>query len=255
MSEAILKLSGLRKAFGALVVTDNVDLELRGGECHALIGPNGAGKSTLIHQLSGMLQPDEGRIVFMGQDVTRLSQSERALAGLGRSFQITSILPEFSVLENVALAAQVRAGSSFRFLGRVVDEQPLNEAAMSALSWIGLAAKAETVAGALSYGEKRLLELAIAIAGRPHALLLDEPLAGMGRAESATLTQVLLALKAEYPILLIEHDMEAVFQLADRVSVLVAGAIVATGTPDEVRADAAARAAYLGDDHDAEGVA
>lgn len=249
MSEAILQLSGLRKAFGALVVTDDVHLELRRGECHALIGPNGAGKSTLIHQLSGMLQPDAGSIVFMGQDVTRLSQSERALAGLGRSFQITSILPEFTVLENVALAAQVRAGSSFRFLGRVADEQPLNEAAISALSRIGLAAKSEMVAGTLSYGEKRLLELAIAIAGRPHALLLDEPLAGMGRTESASLTQVLLALKAEYPILLIEHDMEAVFQLADRVSVLVAGAIVATGTPAEVRADPRARAAYLGDDH------
>lgn len=247
MSEAILQLSGLRKAFGALVVTDGVDLELHQGECHALIGPNGAGKSTLIHQLSGMLQPDAGRIVFKGRDVTGLKQSERALAGLGRSFQITSILPEFTVLENVALAAQVRDGSSFRFFRRASEEQPLNQAAMSALSRIGLAGKAEMIAGELAYGEKRLLELAIAIAGRPHALLLDEPLAGMGRAESAGLTRTLLELKAEYPILLIEHDMEAVFQLADRVSVLVAGAIVATGTPDEVRADPQARAAYLGD--------
>ena len=247
MSEVILHISGLRKAFGALVVTDNVNLELRAGECHALIGPNGAGKSTLIHQLSGMLQPDAGSITFMGRDVTQLRQSQRALAGLGRSFQITSILPEFSVLENVALAAQVREGSSYRFFARAAGEEALNQAAMSALSRIGLADRADRLAGALSYGEKRLLELAIAIAGRPLALLLDEPLAGMGRSESAGLTRTLLELKAEYPILLIEHDMEAVFQLADRVSVLVAGAIVASGTPDEVRADPKARAAYLGD--------
>ncbi|WP_422027235.1 ABC transporter ATP-binding protein [Roseovarius sp.] len=254
MTEAVLQLKGLQKAFGALVVTDKVDLDLRHGECHALIGPNGAGKSTLIHQVSGLLQPDAGRIAFEGRDVTGQKQHERAVAGLGRSFQITSILPDFTVLENVALAAQMRAGSSMRFFARADREEALNDAAMTALARIGLAPRAATMAGALSYGEKRMLELAIAIAGKPRALLLDEPMAGMGRAESESLTATLLELKATYPMLLIEHDMEAVFRLADRVSVLVAGAIVATGTPDEVRADPKARAAYLGEDH-AEGAA
>jgi branched-chain amino acid transport system ATP-binding protein len=248
MSEAVLQLSGLRKAFGALVVTDGVDLDLFPGECHALIGPNGAGKSTLIDQVSGVLTPDAGEVRFEGQDVTALSQSERAGAGLGRSFQITSILPEFTVLENVALAAQARAGSSFRFFRRAAGEGALNRAAMAALDRIGLGARAGVVAGALSHGEKRLLELAIAIAGEPRALLLDEPMAGLGRAESEGLTQTLIELKSVYPMLLIEHDMEAVFRLADRVSVLVAGSIVASGTPDAVRADARARAAYLGDE-------
>ncbi len=249
MSEVVLQLTGLEKAFGALVVTDKVDLDLRRGECHALIGPNGAGKSTLIHQISGVLQPDAGRIAFEGRDVTGLSLSERAVAGLGRSFQITSILPEFTVLENAALAAQVRFGSSFRFFGHAAKEAPLNAKAMEALGQIGLARRANDFAGTLSHGEKRLLELAIAIAGQPHVLLLDEPMAGLGRAESESLIATLLDLKSTYPILLIEHDMEAVFRLADRVSVLVAGAIVASGTPDEVRVDPKARAAYLGDDH------
>ncbi len=249
MSEVVLELKGLSKAFGALVVTDRVDLDLRRGECHALIGPNGAGKSTLIHQISGLLKPDAGRIAFEGRDVTGLSQAERAVAGLGRSFQITSILPEFTVLDNVALAAQMRAGSSMRFFARADREEPLNRAAQEALNRVGLGDRAGIVAGELAYGEKRLVELAIAIAGKPRALLLDEPMAGMGRAESESLTETLLELKAQYPMLLIEHDMEAVFRLADRVSVLVAGAIVASGTPDEVRADPKARAAYLGDDH------
>jgi branched-chain amino acid transport system ATP-binding protein len=249
MSEIVLQLSGLRKAFGALVVTDGIDLDLRRGECHGLIGPNGAGKSTLIHQISGVLQPDAGRISFEGRDVTRLSQSERAVAGLGRSFQITSILPEFTVLENVALAAQRRDGTSFRFFRPAAREAPLNDRALEALEVIGLASRAGAMAATLSHGEKRLLELAIAIAGEPRALLLDEPMAGMGRAETAALTDTLLGLKATYPILLIEHDMEAVFRLADRVSVLVAGAIVASGAPAEVRADPRARAAYLGEDH------
>ncbi|MEQ9257822.1 MAG: ABC transporter ATP-binding protein [Roseovarius sp.] len=248
MSEVVLEIKGLNKAFGALVVTDDVNLQLHRGECHALIGPNGAGKSTLIHQVSGVLSPDAGRISFEGRDVTALTLAERAVAGLGRSFQITSILPEFTVLENVALAAQRRSGTSFRFFRRAATERALNEAAMVALARIGLEARAGVVAGNLSYGEKRLLELAIAIAGRPHVLLLDEPMAGMGRAESESLTETLLELKAEYPMLLIEHDMEAVFRLADRVSVLVSGAIVASGTPDEVRTDARARAAYLGEE-------
>lgn len=246
---AVLEIKGLNKAFGALHVTDNVDLELRAGECHALIGPNGAGKSTLIHQISGVLQPDSGTISFEGRDVTALSLDERAVAGLGRSFQITSILPDFTVLENAALAAQRRAGTSFRFFRKAANEGAINDIAMAALARLGLEGRAGVVAGEMSYGEKRLLELAIAIAGAPKVLLLDEPMAGLGRSESAELTATLLDLKAEYPILLIEHDMEAVFQLADRVSVLVAGAIVASGSPDEVRRDPQARAAYLGEEH------
>jgi len=248
MSRPVLELRGLHKAFGALVVTDGIDLDLYPAECHALIGPNGAGKTTLINQISGALQPDAGRISLEGRDVTHLSVADRAMAGLGRSFQITSILPDFSVLENVALSAQRRDGSSFRFFGRAAQEKRLNEAAIEVLVQLGLETRADVVAGALSHGEKRLLELAIAIAGQPHILLLDEPMAGMGRAESETLTETLLEIKKRYPILLIEHDMEAVFRLADRVSVLVAGAIVSSGTPDEVRADPQARAAYLGDE-------
>ena len=244
----VLEIASLSKRFGALTVTDDVSLSLHTGECHALIGPNGAGKSTLLHQVSGLLAPEAGTIRFDGRDVTRLPLHARAQAGLGRTFQITSILPEFTALENVALAAQARAGTSFRFFGQAAGERALNATARDCLGQLGLGDRGKAVAGELSHGEKRLLELAIAIAGAPKALLLDEPMAGMGRSESATLTQTLLGLKARYPMLLIEHDMDAVFALADRVSVLVAGAIVATGTPDEVRADPKARAAYLGEE-------
>jgi len=244
----VLEIAGLSKRFGALTVTDDVSLTLSERECHALIGPNGAGKSTLVNQLFGLLAPDAGTIRFAGRDVTDLPPHARAQAGLGRTFQITSILPEFTALENVALAAQARAGSSFRFFRRAADERALNDTARECLGRLGLADRGATVAAELSHGEKRLLELAIAIAGAPKALLLDEPMAGMGRGESATLTQTLLGLKARYPMLLIEHDMEAVFALADRVSVLVAGAVVATGTPDQVRVDPKARAAYLGEE-------
>ena len=248
MSAPVVELRDLRKAFGALAVTDGVSLTLRPGECHALIGPNGAGKTTLIHQITGLLAPDAGHVLLAGRDVTALSMHARAAAGLGRSFQITSIIPEFSVLENVALAAQAREGSSFRFFGVAARERAPNAAAGAVLARFGLAARARAPAGALSHGEKRQLELAIALAGRPRALLLDEPMAGMGRAESAALTDTLRALKAEVPILLVEHDMEAVFALADRLSVLVAGRIVASGAPEAVRADPEARAAYLGED-------
>jgi branched-chain amino acid transport system ATP-binding protein len=249
MTEApVLEVDRLCKRFGALTVTDDVTLTLLPGECHALIGPNGAGKSTLVHQVSGLLAPDAGTIRFDGCDVTQLALHARAQAGLGRTFQITSIVPEFTALENVALAAQARAGSSFRFFGHAARERALNDTARDCLGQLGLGDRGEVVAGELSHGEKRLLELAVAIAGAPRALLLDEPMAGMGRSESATLTQTLLGLKARYPMLLIEHDMEAVFALADRVSVLVSGAVVATGTPAEVRADPNARAAYLGEE-------
>ena len=247
MSDPVLEIDGLTKDFGALRVTDAVTVAVMPGECHALIGPNGAGKSTLIHQVSGLLRPDRGRIRFDGRDVTRLSLHARAQAGLGRSFQITSIIPEFTALENVALAAQARAGSSFRFFADASREPDVNRRAQECLGQLGLGDRGGRPAGELSHGEKRLLELAIAVAGEPKALLLDEPMAGMGRSESATLTQTLLGLKARYPMLLIEHDMEAVFTLADRVSVLVAGAIVATGTPQEIRDNPEARAAYLGE--------
>ena len=244
----MLALRGLRKSFGALHVTRDVSLEVEDGECHALIGPNGAGKSTLIHQVSGLLRSDAGTVALAGRDVTALDVPGRARAGLGRTFQITSVVPGFSALENVALAAQARAGSSFRFLRPALSEEALNAAAGEALVAVDLAPRADVAAGALSHGERRLLELAIALAGRPRLMLLDEPMAGMGRAESERLTDILQGLKARIPMLLVEHDMEAVFRLADRVSVLVDGAIVAAGTPTEVQADPAARAAYLGED-------
>ncbi|MEL6279375.1 MAG: ABC transporter ATP-binding protein [Pseudomonadota bacterium] len=248
MSSPILRLAGLHKSFGALVATDNVTLDLSPGECHALIGPNGAGKTTLIHQISGVLKPDAGRIFFAEQDVTDAAPYERAQLGMARSFQITSIIPGFTVLENVALAAQARSGSSFRFFGRAKAETALNDAAIQALTIVGLEARRDTVAGSLSHGEKRSLELAIALAMAPKALILDEPMAGMGREESARLITTLRELKSRVPILLVEHDMEAVFALADRVSVLVYGRIIASGAPEEIRADPEVRSAYLGED-------
>ncbi|MEX3007823.1 ABC transporter ATP-binding protein [Hoeflea sp. TYP-13] len=244
----ILALEGLVKNFGSLRVTDDVSLELRRDECHALIGPNGAGKSTLINLVSGNLGVESGKVVLDGADISHYSMPQRAHAGLGRTFQITSIIPSFSVLENVALAAQAKAGSSLHFFGRAAEEQELNEKARSALTMLGLADRQDVRSADLSHGEHRLLELAMAIVGEPKALLLDEPMAGMGKGESETLTDTLLTLKKTMPMLLVEHDMEAVFKLADRISVLAYGRVVATGTPDEVRADEQARAAYLGSD-------
>ncbi|MEL6766349.1 MAG: ABC transporter ATP-binding protein [Pseudomonadota bacterium] len=248
MTEPILELQGLSKAFGALVVTDGVDLTLAPGECHALIGPNGAGKTTLMQQITGLLAPDAGQIRFEGADVTGLPPAARARAGLGRSFQISAVIPSFTALENAALAAQARAGSSFRFLRSAAGERRLTAAAMAALDRVGLADRAATPAGGLAHGERRLLELAVALAMQPKALLLDEPMAGLGHAEGLALTERLAELAREIPLLLVEHDMDAVFRLAHRVSVLVAGKIIASGTPDAVRADPAARAAYLGEE-------
>ena len=237
----------MTKSFGALRVTDAVSLDIPRGELHALIGPNGAGKTSLIHQLSGSLASDSGRIVFEGEEVTGLPMHARARRGLVRSFQITSILPRFTALENVALAVQSRSGSSFRFLGDAAREARLNEEAMEALALIGLAERASRIAGTLSHGEKRGLELAIALALGPKLLLLDEPMAGAGDGESEALVAILRALKSRVTILLVEHDMQAVFALADRISVLVNGSVIATGQPDAVRADAQVRAAYLGE--------
>jgi branched-chain amino acid transport system ATP-binding protein len=246
VAEPVLACEGLEKRFGALTVTDGVSFALRSGECHALIGPNGAGKTTLVNQLAGLVTPDRGRIYLEGDDVTRLPPHARARRGLARTFQITSILPGFTALENVALAAQARAGTSFRFWARAADETALNERARAALAEVGLEARAAQPAGALAHGEKRALELAVALALEPAVLVLDEPMAGVGHEEGARLIALLQRLAGRLPLLLIEHDMAAVFKLADRVSVLVYGRVIASGSPDAVRADPAVREAYLG---------
>src|SRR5262245_9666772 len=216
-------------------------------ELHAVIGPNGAGKTTLINQISGLVAPDSGTIEFAGRDITALPTHARAELGLARSFQVSSILPGFSALENVALAVQSRAGSSFRVLGRAA-KAALNDPAMAALADVGLAERAHVPAGELAHGEKRALELAIALAMQPKVLLLDEPMAGTGREETARLVEVLRRLKGRFSVVLVEHDMTAVFALADRISVLIYGRILASGTPAGVRADPRVVAAYLGDE-------
>jgi branched-chain amino acid transport system ATP-binding protein len=248
VAEPVLRLESLTKNFGGLRVTDAVTLDVRPGEVHAVIGPNGAGKTTLIHQISGFLAPDSGRVMLEGRDVTRLSADQRARAGLARSFQITSVLPNFSALENVALAVQARSGSSFRFFGRAAGEKALNDVAMAALGEAGLSDRAGVPAGLLSHGEKRGLECAIALAMAPRLLLLDEPMAGAGHEEGRKLVELLLKLKGRVPMILVEHDMEAVFAVADRISVLVYGRIIATGTPEAIRANREVRAAYLGEE-------
>ena len=247
MSAPVLRLERLSKSFGALKATDGIDLDIRPGETHAIIGPNGAGKTTLIHQVSGVLASDSGRILFEGRDVTHMAMPARAHLGLARSFQITHVLPRFSALENVALAVQARTGSSFHFWQPVAREEPLNAPALEALAVVDLTARAHTPAGALSHGEKRRLELAIALAQAPRLLLLDEPMAGAGAQETHRLIATLRTVKRTTTMVLVEHDMQAVFALADRISVLVEGRILATGTPEAVRADPAVRAAYLGE--------
>jgi len=247
MTAALLKLDGLVKSFGAVRVAEAIELEVVAGETHAIIGPNGAGKTSLINQISGAVAPDAGRIVFAGRDVTRLSMAARAHLGLARSFQITQVLPHFSALENVALAVQARSGSSFRFWQAATDDAALNRTAGQALEIVDLAQRADTRAGALSHGEKRRLEIAIALAQAPKLLLLDEPMAGAGSEETPRLVATLKGLKGRYSIVLVEHDVQAVFALADRISVLVAGRIIASGEPQAVRANPAVRAAYLGE--------
>jgi branched-chain amino acid transport system ATP-binding protein len=248
VGEPVLQLEQLRKRFGGLVVTDDVTLDVMGDELHAIIGPNGAGKTTLINQISGLLASDAGRIRFAGRDITALSAHARARLGVARSFQITSVLSGFSALENVALAVQARTGSSFRFVGRVAAEGALNEPALAVLNELGLADLATQIAGELSYGERRALEFAIALAMQPKLLLLDEPMAGIGREESLRLLDVLQRLKGRLPIVLIEHDMTTVFALADRISVLMYGRVLASGPPAQIRADRRVVAAYLGDE-------
>ncbi|PSJ63259.1 ABC transporter ATP-binding protein [Kumtagia ephedrae] len=247
MAEPVLEIRDLRKSFGALKATDGVSLDLMPGEIHALIGPNGAGKSTLIHQISGSIPPDSGTIRFLGRDMAGLDMAARAKLGLGRSFQISSLAPEFSALRNVMLAVQARQGSSFRFFRPVKGDRSLAGPALAMLERVGLAARANTPAAELSHGERRQLEIAIALALGPKAFLLDEPMAGMGPEGSKSLTKFLDGLRRQAPILLVEHDMDAVFALADRISVLVYGRIVATGTVDEIRNDPEVRRAYLGE--------
>ena len=243
----LLEVAGLVKRFGGLTATDGVDLTVVQGEVHAVIGPNGAGKTTLINQLAGELVPDAGSIRFDGREIVHEPVYRRALLGLGRSYQITSVFPEFSVLTNVMLAGQARDGHSFRFWQPMAAEATLVEQAKKALVEVGLDAKAGVPVAALAHGERRQLEVAMTLATRPQLLLLDEPMAGMSLAESERMVTLLSSLKGRYGLLLVEHDMDAVFKLADRISVLVYGRVIACGDPATIRANAEVRAAYLGD--------
>ncbi len=245
---ALLEISELRKSFGGVNATDNVDLGVLKGELHAIIGPNGAGKTTLISQLSGALKPDGGTIFFDGVNVTSTPAHARARLGITRSFQITSLLMSMTVLDNVALAVQASDGHSFRFIKPARSISRLREQAMTALSQVGLNNRANDPAVELSHGEHRQLEIAIALASKAELMLLDEPMAGLGPEESTKMVEFLKALKGKRTILLIEHDMDAVFALADRISVLVYGKIVATGSPEEIRSNDQVRHAYLGED-------
>jgi len=247
MSDPLLQTENLAKRFGGIVATDDVTLAIAPGELHAIIGPNGAGKTTLIAQLSGQLTPDAGRIRFAGHDISALPVHRRSHLGLARSFQITSLFLDLSVLDNVALAVQARAGHSFHFWRNARRERDLREPARAALARVGLEARANLPASALSHGEHRQLELAMALAGNPRMLLLDEPMAGLGPEESARMVTMLRELKKELTILLVEHDMEAVFALADRITVLVYGRVIASGVPADIRANAQVRDAYLGE--------
>ena len=248
MAEPILDIQGLTKAFGALRASDNVHLTLMPGEIHALIGPNGAGKSTLIKQIAGEIAPDKGTIRFDGRDISHAGPEARARAGLARSFQVSSVLPEMSALENVELAVIGQSRRVYRFFGRSLTDRGLSGPAHEHLVRVGLADRADVPAAELSHGERRQLEIAMALALRPRAFLLDEPMAGMGPEGSARLTEFLAELRAEAPILLVEHDMDAVFALADRISVLVYGRVIATGTVDEIRANREVQTAYLGNE-------
>ena len=247
MAETVLDIQGLSKSFGGVVATDNVTLGVDAGEVHAVIGPNGAGKTTLIAQLSGDLMPDAGRVVFDGKDITAVPTHRRSHFGLARSFQITSVFMGLSVIDNVALAVQAHDGHSFRFWQPAATEARLRKPALEVLEKVGLADRAGSIASAMSHGERRQLEIAMALATDPSFLLLDEPMAGMGVEESAAMVRILSGLKGEKTILLVEHDMDAVFALADRISVLVYGRIIATGKPEDIRNNADVRSAYLGE--------
>ncbi|MPZ55517.1 MAG: ATP-binding cassette domain-containing protein [Rhizobiales bacterium] len=243
----MLQIEGLTKRFGGVVASENVTLDVRAGELHAIIGPNGAGKTTLIGQLTGELRPDAGRIRFDGEDITAMPTFQRSLLGLARSFQITSLFLDVTALDNVALAVQANAGHSFHFWRDARSEAELREPARAALARVGLGQRADVMAANLSHGEHRLLEFAMALANKPRMLLLDEPMAGLGPEESARMVEMLRELKGELPVLLIEHDMEAVFALADRITVLVYGRVIASDVPAKIRANEEVRQAYLGE--------
>ena len=247
MADVLLKVEGLTKRFGGVIASDNVGLDVVRGELHAIIGPNGAGKTTLIGQLTGEVVPDTGRIAFDGRDITALPVYDRSRLGLARSFQITSLFPNFTALENVALAVQAHAGHSFRFWRAARKEPELRESARAALDRVGIGHRADVKVVNMSHGEHRQIELAMALATKPRMLLLDEPMAGLGPDESSRMVKTLLELKHELTILLIEHDMEAVFALADRITVLVYGRVIASGAPASIRANAEVRQAYLGE--------
>lgn len=247
-STPMLQINQLVKRYGGLLATDHVQLTLAPGELHAIIGPNGAGKTTLIGQLGGEVRPDSGSVWFNGEDVTALPPARRALKGLARSYQITSVFPEFSVLENVVLAMQAHCGHSFGFWKPVLRQAELVEPAERAVAQAGLAHRARVPVSDLAHGERRQLELAMVLVAQPKLLLLDEPMAGMSHQESGKVVELLQSLKGQYAMLLVEHDMDAVFALADRISVLVYGRIIASGSPEEIRANEDVRTAYLGDE-------
>jgi branched-chain amino acid transport system ATP-binding protein len=249
MAEPLLRVDNLVRRFGGITATDNLSLEVATGELHAIIGPNGAGKTTLISQLTGQLAPNSGTIHFGGRDVTKLPAWRRSRLGLARSFQITSLLPDFTAADNVALAAQAHDGHSFYFWGNARKESGLRETARAALARVGLEHRADVTVSNLSHGEQRELELAVALATKPQLLLLDEPMAGLGVSESARMVELLKALRREVTIVLVEHDMDAVFALADRITVLVYGRVIASGLPADIRSNDEVKRAYLGEQH------
>jgi branched-chain amino acid transport system ATP-binding protein len=249
VAEPLLRVENLVKRFGGIVATDHVSLDVAQGELHAIIGPNGAGKTTLISQLTGQLAPDAGTVGLGGQDITHVPAWRRSALGLARSFQITSLLLDFTAIDNVALAAQAHDGHSFRFWKDARKESGLRDAARAALERVGLAQRADIVVSRLSHGEQRELELAVALATRPRLLLLDEPMAGLGVSEASRMVSLLQELRREVTIVLVEHDMDAVFALADRITVLVYGKVIASGTPAAIRQNEDVRRAYLGDQH------
>ena len=249
MADPLLRVENLVRRFGGIVATDHVSLDVAQGELHAIIGPNGAGKTTLISQLTGHLTPDSGSIYLGGRDISHLAAYRRSALGLARSFQITSLLLDFTVADNVALAAQAHAGHSFSFWRNARKESGLRMAAQAALERVGLAHRAGVLVSRLSHGEQRELELAVALATKPQLLLLDEPMAGLGVTESARMVKLLQELRKEVTIVLVEHDMNAVFALADRISVLVYGRVIASDVPSAIRQNEAVKRAYLGDQH------
>lgn len=249
MADPLLRVERLVRRFGGILATDHVSLDVERGELHAIIGPNGAGKTTLISQLTGQLLPHSGTIRLAGADITHVPAYRRSALGLARSFQITSLLSDFTALDNVALAAQAHDGHSFSFWRNARKESRLRDAALAALDRVGLARRAGTLVSELSHGEQRELELAVALATKPQLLLLDEPMAGLGITESARMVKLLQELRREVPIVLVEHDMDAVFALADRISVLVYGRVIASGVPAQIRQNEEVKRAYLGEQH------